>query len=387
MEHNLKKPSKCHWHAIMPKTVEQRAKGEIMKIGEVIRTYRKEKQMTQEEMANYLGVTAPAVNKWENDNSYPDISLLAPIARLLGITTDILLSYQDELTEQEIKQIVTELETRMLKDDYDTWFHWGMSKLQQYPNSDKLAIMVIRLLHSYGTIVGMDNEPQYDDAFMRQYEKLLGSSNPDIVQEALFDLYLRAASREEYDEAQKYIDQIPERKIDTRTFRASLYVRQGKIDEAYEAYERIIYTSCSDIQRALEAMISLELKNGDVERAELFTEKLKEILRTLEMGRYMEKSAECRLAVYKQDKDACISILEEILETANFSDSIRQAELYRHMKFAEADSARMNMLMGKMLLKDYDENDESIRFLKDDQRFQELIKKAAANAEEVKLLQ
>ena len=355
-----------------------------MKIGEVIRTYRKEKQMTQEEMANYLGVTAPAVNKWENDNSYPDISLLAPIARLLGITTDTLLSFEDELTEQELKQITTELETRMLKDDYDTWFHWGMSKLQQYPNSDKLAILITRLMRSYGTIVGMENEPKYDEAFVRQYEKLLDSSDPDIVQEALFDLYLRAISREEYDEAQKYLEQIPERKIDTRTLKASLYARQGKSDEAYEAYERIIYTSCSDIQKALGGMISLELQKGEVERAELFTEKLKEVLRALEMGRYMEKSAELSLAVYKQDKDACISILEETLKPADFADSIRQSELYRHMKFAETDPSRMNMLIGKMLLKDYDENDASISFLKDDKRFQDLIKKATANAEQKK---
>lgn len=37
-----------------------------MEIGEVIRKYRKEKNLTQEEMAGRLGVTAPAVNKWEN---------------------------------------------------------------------------------------------------------------------------------------------------------------------------------------------------------------------------------------------------------------------------------------------------------------------------------
>ena len=42
-----------------------------MQIGEVIRKYRKQKNMTQEEMANRLGVTAPAVNKWENGNSLP----------------------------------------------------------------------------------------------------------------------------------------------------------------------------------------------------------------------------------------------------------------------------------------------------------------------------
>jgi transcriptional regulator with XRE-family HTH domain len=55
-----------------------------MQIGEVIRKYRKERNLTQEEMVNRLGVTAPAVNKWENANSLPDVLLLAPIARLLG---------------------------------------------------------------------------------------------------------------------------------------------------------------------------------------------------------------------------------------------------------------------------------------------------------------
>ena len=70
-----------------------------MQIGKTIRKYRKEKGMTQEEMANRLGVTTPAVNKWENENSYPDITLLAPIARLLGISLDTLLSFQENLTK------------------------------------------------------------------------------------------------------------------------------------------------------------------------------------------------------------------------------------------------------------------------------------------------
>ena len=59
-----------------------------MQIGEIIRKYRKEKNFSQEEMANRLGVSAPAVNKWENGNTMPDIMLLSPIARLLGISMD-----------------------------------------------------------------------------------------------------------------------------------------------------------------------------------------------------------------------------------------------------------------------------------------------------------
>ena len=83
-----------------------------MKIGEVIRKYRKENHLTQEEMANYLGVTVPAVSKWETGSSYPDIALLAPIARLLGITTDMLLSYKEELSDKEINLL---LETAIQK--------------------------------------------------------------------------------------------------------------------------------------------------------------------------------------------------------------------------------------------------------------------------------
>ena len=84
-----------------------------MQIGQVIRKYRKENNLTQEEMASRLGVTAPAVNKWENGNSYPDILLLAPIARLLHISLDTLLSYREDLSDAEIKSIVQEMDSHL----------------------------------------------------------------------------------------------------------------------------------------------------------------------------------------------------------------------------------------------------------------------------------
>ena len=61
-------------------------------IGSRICRYRKVKGLTQEELANKLGVSAQAVSKWENDQSCPDISLLPQLCRVLGITTDELLT-------------------------------------------------------------------------------------------------------------------------------------------------------------------------------------------------------------------------------------------------------------------------------------------------------
>lgn len=60
-------------------------------IGSRIAKYRKAKGMTQEELANQLGVSSQAVSKWENDASCPDISLLPQLCQTLGISTDALL--------------------------------------------------------------------------------------------------------------------------------------------------------------------------------------------------------------------------------------------------------------------------------------------------------
>lgn len=61
-------------------------------MGNRISRYRKDKGMTQEELAEKMGVSSQAVSKWENDASCPDISLLPQLCRLLGITTDELLT-------------------------------------------------------------------------------------------------------------------------------------------------------------------------------------------------------------------------------------------------------------------------------------------------------
>ena len=65
-------------------------------IGNRIAKYRKLKNLTQEGLAERVGVSAQAVSKWENDLSCPDISLLPKLCEILGITTDELLTGKSE---------------------------------------------------------------------------------------------------------------------------------------------------------------------------------------------------------------------------------------------------------------------------------------------------
>ena len=82
-----------------------------MSIGERILKMRKERGLTQEDIADALGVTPQAVSKWENDVSCPDIALLPKLARLLGTTTDAILS-----DEEPKAQYVPEKERRPIDD-------------------------------------------------------------------------------------------------------------------------------------------------------------------------------------------------------------------------------------------------------------------------------
>lgn len=73
-----------------------------MKLHDVIRTRRQTLGLTQEELARRLGVSAPAVNKWERSIHYPDITLLPSLARVLGVDLNTLLSFQEDMTEEDI---------------------------------------------------------------------------------------------------------------------------------------------------------------------------------------------------------------------------------------------------------------------------------------------
>ena len=68
-----------------------------MTIGKRITLLRKEKGLTQVELATHMGVSPQAVSKWENDQTCPDISALPKLARLLGVSVDELLEGKAEL--------------------------------------------------------------------------------------------------------------------------------------------------------------------------------------------------------------------------------------------------------------------------------------------------
>ncbi|MBQ7909484.1 MAG: helix-turn-helix transcriptional regulator [Clostridia bacterium] len=79
-----------------------------MKLGEKIKTLRKQKNISQEVLAQYLGVTFQAVSKWENGTTMPDVATIPAIASFFGVSTDELFDFNLYETEKQVEAICHE---------------------------------------------------------------------------------------------------------------------------------------------------------------------------------------------------------------------------------------------------------------------------------------
>ena len=333
-----------------------------MQVGEVIRKYRKSKNMTQEEMARRLGVTAPAVNKWEHGNSLPDITLLMPIARLLGISTDELLSYQQELTAEEIGEILKRATTMLEEMPYQDAFAWAKEKLEEYPNCESLILQMAVLLDAERTIQEIPDPETYDAYINACYGRVLQSKDEKIrkgAADSLFHFYMK---KREYEKAGEYLNYFSEQDPARKEKEAQLYSETGQVEEAYKTYEHLLFSEYQRVNGIFHGMYLLALKQEDLKMAHLLVDKQVELVKCFEMGKYYEAASQLELATIEKEEDRVIALMKEMLAGVSLINSFYESPLYRHMEFKKPGEKFFEELR-KNLLKCF-RDEETYGFLK-----------------------
>lgn len=77
-----------------------------LSIGKRIRNLRRASEMTQEQLAEKLGVSFQAISKWENNISLPDVTMIPELARVFGVSTDSIFSYDLQAIDEDIENYV-----------------------------------------------------------------------------------------------------------------------------------------------------------------------------------------------------------------------------------------------------------------------------------------
>lgn len=90
-------------------------------MGQTIRRLRIEQNLTQETLAELLGVTSQAISKWENNVGLPDIAQIVPLAGVFGVTTDVLFGLDSTTEETEVQTILHDAQMKIIYGDVDSY--------------------------------------------------------------------------------------------------------------------------------------------------------------------------------------------------------------------------------------------------------------------------
>lgn len=341
-----------------------------MKINQIIRERRKELSLTQKQIADFLGVSTPAVNKWEKGITYPDITLLPALARLLKIDLNTLMSFNDDLTDIEIESFVNEVDKTAREQDYDTAFQKAINKIHEYPTCEKLIYSVILYLDGALAFGNISEIEQYREMYERFYKRLTTSEIPEIRDTATSMLISYARKRGDFSKAEDLINSLPFSTIDKEGQLAILYQWQERYQDAEKIWEHRILKSVTEIQIALANMLEIALQEKRENDAHFFADMYEAVICQFGFPEWMCCNAHLQLALVKKDKARSLSILKKMLPAMKKEWNPQDCQLYRNAN--GCGSAFFSSKLAKTIIDELANNEEYV-FLRDGSKFEKLI--------------
>jgi len=183
-------------------------------IGEKLKSYRRKKNLTQEEIAAHLGISCQSISKWERSDGYPDITMLPALAKYFGITVDELLGV-DELTAasryDEINRIWFETHQKAKEEHNDELHRQNIAlmrdALKEYPNDPLLLVKLSSSLER------LDGTPEEKKANLKEsillQEQILRGEDSEVRSATLYNICFAYEKNGEHEKALETAKKLP----------------------------------------------------------------------------------------------------------------------------------------------------------------------------------
>lgn len=345
-----------------------------MKINEIIKERRLAKNMTQEQIATYLGVTAPAVNKWEKGTSYPEITLLPALARLLDTDLNTLLSFKDELTETEIASFLNHLSETNETDGFEKAYTNAMEKLKEYPTCYPFILNIAMFLDGALLLSKKKNHfEQYRTVIESLYQRVLCSQDHNLRSQAQSMLISRYMERKEYSKAEELLQTLPDQcPVDKKQIQVNVFIANGKFEAAAKMEEEKLLSAANEIYNILITLMEIALKENRIEDAEYIADVSKKGAELFDLWEYNTYAAHFQLYSTRKERIKCLKVLIPMLKSLTHKWDINKSPLYRHIKTKDVEKG-FGSKMQKIIIQSICENEETA-FLQESQEFQDMVK-------------
>ncbi|MBQ4509669.1 MAG: helix-turn-helix transcriptional regulator [Clostridia bacterium] len=242
-----------------------------IRIGEKIKLLRKQNKITQDELANVLGVTAQAISRWENCASDPDIDLIPSIANFFGVSIDELFGYHGE-REKKIDNLLNKIEllsSQNAREDInlDECISILRDGLVEFPSNERIMHKLACILNDTGwsrhsqwqdyddnsyIINCFDKEKsnKYWNEAISLFETLiLNTTNNEIKANSIYNLIMLYRNTGEYQKAIDLSNMLPKIRYSREIMLSTAtdgklqaeYLGESILELAYMLSEQIVY--------------------------------------------------------------------------------------------------------------------------------------------------
>ncbi len=177
-------------------------------IGEKLKKLRRNKDLTQEEVAVHLGISFQAISKWERGDGYPDITMLPSLANYFGVSVDELIGMDEISSAKKLDEINQKWQKNRTLGKHEENVKLMRNALKFYPNN---ALLLIQLSASLERLDGSEAEKrEYLKESIMIHEQILRYCDDSEVRGAalcnISDAYYRYG---DYEKAVEYAEKLP----------------------------------------------------------------------------------------------------------------------------------------------------------------------------------
>lgn len=324
-----------------------------MNIGTIIMEKRKEKQVTQQELANFVGVSKASVSKWETGQTYPDITLLPLLAAYFDITIDSLLTYEPQLDNHEIQRIYGMLKNSLETKSADDVLATTRSFIRRYYSCYPFILqMGLFLLNHVDLLPGEDKITRYTKEARELFIHVrTQSKDPELITRALKYEAYSSLTLQEFDQALEILgEQVPVI-FPVESLIAMAQQQKGESQQAQITLQSAIYQYTTVFLSFLSNYLQLLLQqpekyNETVQRGQGFAKLFH--FETLHPVAFMNFQLSAIFGYAQmQNESAAIELLGEFLEI--IKQTVFPVDLYGDDYFDRIDEWLENLEIGNQL--------------------------------------
>lgn len=212
-------------------------------IANVLVSKRKEKGITQDELANYIGVSKASVSKWETGQCYPDVTFLPQLAAYFNISIDTLMDYKPQMTKEDIRKLYHSLSADFAAEPFEEVINHCRAIIKKYFACFPLLMqMGLLLLNHSGLADNMDKTK----ALIREAKELFirvknESEDIELAKQALYAHASCCLALGDVSNALELLEGTKTPLLSPETLLIAAYQMTGRTEHAKAAMQAGIY--------------------------------------------------------------------------------------------------------------------------------------------------